>query len=83
MPAKGIKLKEMMQLKMPVGQNIASVYSCCVFCAIIIIFMALDWHDKAILMPGLGYVWFQCQWVSFGIKKECSLRGRIVGLVLG
>ncbi len=43
--------------------------------------MDLDWHDKAILMPGL--VWFQCRWVSFGIKKGCSPRGCRVGLVLG
>lgn len=77
MPEKGIKVREMMQLKMPAGQNIASVYSCWVFFgAIIFISMDLDWHDKAISDAGIS---IKCVFSVSGCRL--GLRKGVVGIV--
>lgn len=47
-PWEGDQTQQDSQLNKPLGQNIASVYSCCAFFTIMIIFMPLDWSDKAI-----------------------------------
>lgn len=52
MPGKGIKLLEKMHSKTPMDQFIPAALF--FFFTIMNILQALDWHDKAILMPGLG-----------------------------
>lgn len=60
MPGKGIKLGEKMHSKTPMGQFIPAVLfsplslSLSFSLSILNILQSLDWHDKAILMPGLG-----------------------------